>query len=140
MVAQLFEVTVILTILGVAEVVPVIEKLLMAVFTSDSVCVKNGEPPLSLLADTSIVTPPVGRPAVIFICKGKLGPGAAGSVLPLAGVVVTCKAVSEQLPLSLPPFPQEGVIIKANSTARLNSTIFFMMRLVGIDNKKPALN
>jgi len=127
--AQLLEVMVIFTILGVVEGVLVILKLLIAVFTSGKVCVKKFAPPASGPAVTSIVTPAEGRLAVIFTCSGKLGPGAAGSVLPLAGVVVTCKAVSLQLLFPPPPpFLHEEIVARKNRVVRLNNTIFFMLQ------------
>ena len=119
----------IFTMLGVVEGVPVILKLLMAVFTSGNVCVKKGAPPDSAPAVTSMVTPAVGKPAVIFTCKGKLGPTDGASVELMAGVVVTCKAASEQLLFPPPPFfLQAGIVAKKNSVVRLSSTIFFMLQ------------
>ena len=121
------DVMVIFTILGVVDGVPVMLILLTAVFTSESVFVKKGVPPASAPAVTSIVTPAAGNPALIFTCKGKSGPGAAGSVEPLAGEVVTCKAVSEQLPLP-PPFLQAGTVARAKRIIRFKNTIFFMLQ------------
>jgi hypothetical protein len=52
---------------------------------------------------TAMDTPLAGMADVIFTTKGKFGPGAAGWVLPAAGVRVTAKVASGVL--LLPPHP-----------------------------------
>jgi hypothetical protein len=79
-------------------------KLLVVAFTLGKVCVKKGAPPVSLLTDTSIVTPIAGIPLLTLTCKGKVGPMPGASTLPLTGVVDACRAISahgSSLPLSL---------------------------------------
>ena len=48
----------------------------------------------SCLAFTSIVTPEEGMAELIVTVNGKVGPGAGGSVVPLAGVVVITREAS----------------------------------------------
>ena len=88
--AQVFDVTVISTILAIPAVAPVMVKSLsfveeFLVSAKKGVCVASG------LALTSIVTPVGGIVEFIVTRSEKFGPGAGGSMLPLAGVVVIDK-------------------------------------------------
>jgi hypothetical protein len=106
---------VISTMLGTCEVVPVMVKSLLEEVEL-RVSEKNVVEEASGLAFTSIVTPAAGIPEVIEICKGKSGPGAGTSVELMAGVVVTCRAVSVQGPDDF--FEQNGIIPNNITEAR----------------------
>lgn len=109
MVAQLLEVTVIVTILIAFCGVPVIVKLLTDVF-DDFVCVKKAFPPASGLAETLISTPAEGSGSVTVTVRGKSGPGAGASRELTAGLLVKARPVSVQSPLPPPLLLQEELI------------------------------
>ena len=86
--------TVISTMLAMPAVAPVIVKsvsLAVAVFVS----VKKVVWEASGLAFTSMVTPCGGMVEFMVTLNGKFGPGAGGSVAPLAGEVVILKLDSD---------------------------------------------
>jgi hypothetical protein len=124
--AQLFEVTVISTMDGTPTVVPVIVKLVIAVVAVlDSV--KYAVADDSGLAFTSIVTPEAGRLAETLTVSGKVVPAEGGSVVLIAGVVVTVSAVSLQPPpLPPPPFLHAGSAANTNKRRTTGYRVFFM--------------
>ena len=79
--------------LATPVVAPVIVKSLSFVVEL-RVSAKNGVGDASGLALTSIVTPCGGIVEFIVTRNGKFGPGAGGSMLPLAGVVLIDKVDS----------------------------------------------
>lgn len=122
---QVLEVTVTFTRQVAPVGVPVIVKLVELVVTLLVFCVKYGVALVeSFCAFTSIVTPEVGMPSVTVTTKGKFGPGAGGSTVPLAGVVVTFKAASPH-PLSLCFLHPNATAIR-RSMAQPNTIVFFM--------------
>ena len=68
------------------------------------------------LALTSMVTPEAGRFAETFTMSGNVVPADGGSVVPIAGVVITVSAVSPQPPPLPPPlFLQAAVVAIKNN-------------------------
>jgi hypothetical protein len=132
LVLQLFEVTVISTTLGTPTVVPVMLKVvvaLVAVFDS----VKKAVEEDSGLAFTSMVAPVAGRLLVIFTVRVKLGPGAAGSTVPFAGLEVTVMRLSLQPPPPSSLLLHEGVVIITESIKTAKTILFINNKLVLAD-------
>jgi hypothetical protein len=130
-VAQLLEVTVIVTLLRVPAVAPVILKFTAEVELELRVWLKNTTPPALGLAVTLMVAPAAGR-LVTLTESGKLVPGAGVSVVFTAGELVKPIPVSVQPPPPpplLPPLPdllQYGVIPKTRTTTIERSENFFI--------------
>lgn len=114
-VAQLFEVTVIVTVFRIFVVAPVIVNVVAPDAAASLVWVKKAFPPASGFALTVIVAPADGRPVTVTD-NGKSGPGAGGSVTLTAGELVKPIPVSVQAP---PPPPldllQDGVIPRSST-------------------------
>jgi hypothetical protein len=129
LVAQAFDVTVTSTTDKVAEGVPVIVKLLLDV-EDVVVVVKKLVVLPSGCALTAMVTPPAGIVELIVTVRGKSGPTAAASVVPLAGVVETLNVGSVlQGSLVVPPPPEP---VPPFLLQEINSTI------VNITNATPS--
>jgi hypothetical protein len=122
---QVIEATVISTIDGVAAGVLAIVKSVSAV-VEFLVTEKNVVCEFSGLAFTVMVTPFAGRVEVIEILKGKLGPGAGGSVVFTAGLVVTCNADSVAHSAGSFFFLHSDITTSASNTTRLKTRFFFI--------------
>lgn len=125
------EVTVTVTTQIVVAGVPVMVILVEGELVVVGEGLKNaGSEEPSFLALTCIFTPPEGIVEVICTIRGKSGPGAGASVLPLAGVVCTARVASWVPPLLL-LFLQAGV--KARVAAVINKIRIFFITLVITD-------
>ena len=105
--------------------VPLIIILFVAMVLLGELVKKAGSAEPSFFAVTCIFIPLGGIAEVICISRGKSGPGAGASVVPLAGVICTVRRASLLLLLFL-LFLQAGVAINA-MTARDKNKIFFMI-------------
>ena len=123
-VLQVLEVTVISTIQVTVAGAAVIVKSLSFVDVF-LVSVKNVVADPSGLAFTSIVTPDAGIAELIVTLSGNPGPGAGGSVVPFAGVVVITNVASEPQ-VSVVFFLQYGMDTKTKITASHGKNTFFI--------------
>ena len=79
-------------------------------------------------AFTWMVTPLVGKVLPIVTVNGNVGPGAAASLAPLAGLVVTVNVFSVLQLSDVPPFfPQNGIDTASVASARQVKSNFFML-------------
>jgi hypothetical protein len=122
---QVLDVTVISTTQASVAGAPVIEKLLPAVEVVFDAVKKLVEED-SRRALISMVTPEGGIVDVILTVNGKSGPGAGGSVVPVAGVVVTASVVSELQPSDF-FFLQYGIATRISTADIQLRTVFFIV-------------